>query len=482
MNYSSAIDIFILLPAIVAACCLLDLRRLAGAKFWLVLLLGLFLLVRSGDRLDIAAFLVSALIINFLSAGLIVRATHPARKLALLWIGLGANVLWLSWFKYGAGLMPLLTPLLATYLPLDPARVPVSHLPLGLSFYTISQCIYLVDVFQGSSRRLDLKEHALCASFFPSFSAGPIFRYNKLLQSGAAASMVGLEAIAERVSKGLFLTSIGLAKKMVFSGPFAQIADLCFSHPGQLSALEVIIGACAFSFQLYFDFSGYSDIARGIAQMLGYQLPNNFSSPFKATSVTDFWTRWHICLSQFITSYLFSPFIRSLGKTTPHKAAAVTMIVMVVVGAWHGSGLNFVLFGALHGAALAFLYYWRMSKIKLDKVAARILTFSFIVAAFMVFRADTMSDLGQLMSALAGKNSLFGVTVLLENTRTEDLLILGAIASMGTAISFLCPNSNELVEGTPLNIGSAVYSACALFIAFVFMNSLFLPSFIYKNF
>lgn len=479
MDYGSATEIFILLPVLALVCILLDLSGQFKAKFWLIPILGFALIIRSGHLIDLVSFLFSMLAINFACAYLIDTASQPKQKQRALWVGLAANLAWLCWFKYAGGL----TPFIVSGLQPGPGPIQPGHFPVGLSFYTLSQCMYLIDLFQGGSKRLALQEHALCASFFPSFSAGPIFRYAKVLQAAQAMATAGGAAIAGRVSRGLYLVSIGLAKKLVFSGPFAQFANACFSNAAQLSALEVAIGAAAFSLQLYFDFSGYSDIARGVARMIGFELPNNFNSPFKAASVTEFWTRWHISLSQFITSYLFTPLMRQLGTVTPHKAAFATLVVMTIAGAWHGSGLNFLLFGLLHGSAMGFLYYWRKRKIRINRFLAQALTFVFVIFAFMVFRAESLSNLSDLMAALMGRQSLFGLNVLRDNIlQAREFIILAPVVLLGILIVFLCPNSNQLCERARLNLRSSFYCVQLLFISFIFMNSLFLPSFIYKDF
>jgi len=286
---------FLLLFLPVVALGNLALRRFANARVaqgWLLLAsLGFYAFPRPAHL----PLLVGSIVFNWAIARAMVAQAAPGSRKAFLWIGLGANLALLSSFKY-------VTFFLGHFI-----TVPNWDFPLGISFFTLTQVMYLVDCYQELNRPLSLFDHASVVSFFPYVSSGPIVRAQEIAVQFEAPKL-------ELAGRGLYLFSLGLAKKVVFADTFSAIASAGFSAVGHLSTFEAWAFSLAYTFQIYFDFSGYSDMAVGAAWMLGFDIPQNFKAPYVSQSISEFWQRWHISLSNFITNYLYTPILRSFRK------------------------------------------------------------------------------------------------------------------------------------------------------------------------
>jgi len=277
-------------------------------------------------------------------------------------------------------------------------------IPVGISFTTFRGISYLVDIYRGKVDRASLVDFALFMSFFPYLAAGPIARMSELLPQLKAST----PAREIEVTRALYLIALGLAKKVIIGDFLARsLVDGVFSAPGQYSSLDVVIGIHAYAVQIYCDFSGYSDMAIGVALLLGIVLPVNFDRPYTAASVREFWRRWHITLSTWIRDYLYIPLGGNRrGRWTTYRNVVLTM---VLAGLWHGAGWTFLVWGALHGAALATEHYVadhrrrrgmppRTSGI-LGSLVGRLLTFEFVVFAWIFFRAGSLGAAGEIIAA-----------------------------------------------------------------------------------
>ncbi|MBO4899887.1 MAG: MBOAT family protein [Lachnospiraceae bacterium] len=222
-------------------------------------------------------------------------------------------------------------------------------LPLGISFFTFQQIGYLVDIYRRDEVKPAFVDYALFVSFFPQLVAGPIVSGREMMPQ--FATIAGRRPDPERIGRGLTLFVLGLAKKVLIADAFGRAVDSGYSQIGTIGGLDSFLVMIWYTLQLYYDFSGYCDMAMGLAGMLGFDLPLNFDSPYKAHNIVDFWRRWHMTLTRFFTRYVYIP----LGGSRVSKARTIVNILIVyfLSGLWHGAGWNFVLWGMLHGIAYA---------------------------------------------------------------------------------------------------------------------------------
>ena len=275
-------------------------------------------------------------------------------------------------------------------------------LPLGISFFTFQQISYLIDRGRGRAPAYALRDYALYVTFFPQLIAGPIVRHDEIIgQFAADPRRAGLD---ERLARGGALLIIGLVKKVFLADPLAAIADPLFSavagDGGALSLVDAWIATGAFGGQIYFDFSGYSDMAIGLGLLFGFALPYNFDAPYRARSIRDFWRRWHMTLSRFLRDYLYIPL--GGGHHGPGRRFAAVMTTMLLGGLWHGAGWTFVVWGGMHGLALAVNQTWRRFGSALPGWLAWAATFLFVMVAWVPFRAESFAAAGHLFATMAG--------------------------------------------------------------------------------
>jgi alginate O-acetyltransferase complex protein AlgI len=284
-------------------------------------------------------------------AGLVIagEAGKTRRARIALVLSLCSNLGLLGFFKYfnfGADSFDALV----NWIGMPALRLDVAlkiTLPLGISFYTFQSMSYTIDVYRGAAKPVrNFVDFACFVSMFPQLVAGPIIRFSEV-----ADQLRSRTHTVAKFARGVAFLSLGLAKKVLLANPCGKVADLAF-EAGSLSALDAWYGAVAYAFQIYFDFSGYSDMAIGLGLMLGFMFAKNFDSPYRATSITDFWRRWHISLSTWLRDYLYVP----LGgnRKGPRRTYVNLFIVMLLGGLWHGAAWNFVVWGGLHGVLLAF--------------------------------------------------------------------------------------------------------------------------------
>ena len=275
-------------------------------------------------------------------------------------------------------------------------------LPVGISFYTFMAISYVVDAYRGEFEPTTLEKFAAYLSFFPHLVAGPIVRPGELIPQ------IDKPRDPRRVdtSRAFYLIATGLFKKVVIANYLASsIVDEVFAAPGQHSSLEILIAVYAYAVQIYADFSGYTDIAIGIALLLGFTFPQNFDSPYAAVSVQDFWRRWHMTLSRWLRDYLYIPLGGSRGSTL--LTYRNLMLTMLIGGLWHGAAWTFVVWGGIHGTALA-VERWRRERrgaaSRVDapggRAGARILTFNFVCLAWIFFRADSFGAAWEMIAGL----------------------------------------------------------------------------------
>lgn len=458
MLFNSYIFLFAFLPVTWAGYFLLSRRRLTlGANAWM-LFASLFFY--GWWDIKYVPLILGSILFNYTIGGLMIAHDEQKKTLvsrrALLLAGLAVNLLFLGWFKYTDFFIANLNAVAGTHLPLLKIV-----LPLGISFFTITQIAFLVDVYEGLVEERKLLNYALFVTFFPHLLAGPILHHKEMMpQFDRTRNKV---VNYTHLYLGLCLFFIGLFKKVILADTFAGWSTAGFDLAPQLNFFEAWLASFSYTFQLYFDFSGYSDMAVAIGWMFNIELPINFNSPYKATSIIDFWRRWHITLSNFITTYLYTPMVRSFKRITFGKSMAAIFIAMFISGVWHGAGWTFIIWGTLHGAALVVNHWWRKFKIKMPPVLAWLLTFGFVNLAFVFFRAKSLDAAWKVFKGMLGLNGvmlhhslgkhplvakLSGVGVSfgswLTNIGGSDQTYIYALC--GFAIVLWAPNSMQLVE------------------------------------
>ena len=321
------------------------------------------------------------------------RAEAPRRRNLLLTISLAGNLGILCFFKYYDFFVLSFNDLLAAFqVPINTATLGII-LPLGISFYTFQTMSYTIDVYR---REIPAEKRLInflaFVSFFPQLVAGPIERARHLLPQFERTLVVTVPMIRQ----GVWLVIWGLFKKVVIADNIAPLVEIAFDHPAP-GALLVILGAVAFALQIYGDFSAYSDIARGIALFLGFDLMWNFNLPYTATNLREFWARWHISLSTWLRDYLYIPLGGNRG--TLYRTCRNLAITMLLGGLWHGARWNFVLWGAWHGLGLIALRLIG-PRFKLPRIAGWFLTMSFVLFGWLLFRATSLNEIIRLTTEL----------------------------------------------------------------------------------
>jgi alginate O-acetyltransferase complex protein AlgI len=364
-----------------------------------IVLVGCSLLFYGSGEPRFIFLICSSILVNYsLGAWLQTGSRSNRIRRLILTLGVGGNLALLAYFKYADFLIENTYSLLGW----TPTSLGVA-LPLAISFFTFQQISYIVDAEQRRCGGEGLLNYTFFVSFFPQLIAGPIVRHDEFfaqIREGWLARERGRDLLA-----GLSMLAIGLFKKVIIADGIAPLAEAVFGiEASSLTGLEAWVGTLAFTFQIYFDFSGYSDIAIGLARCFGIVLPLNFNSPYAADSIIDFWRRWHITLSRFLRDYLYVPlcgnrrgFPRQLGNL---------MTVMLLGGLWHGAGWNFVIWGGLHGLYLSVNHLWRRSfgrssPTLLKRTAGRILAFSCVVVAWVFFRAESATHAFEILELMA---------------------------------------------------------------------------------
>ncbi len=276
-------------------------------------------------------------------------------------------------------------------------------LPLAISFFTFQQIAYLIDSYKQETKEYDFLNYSLFVTFFPQLIAGPIVHHKEMMPQFSKLNNKFINY--KNISVGIFIFSIGLFKKIIIADTFAIYANYGFNTSQPLDILESWITSLSYTFQLYFDFSGYTDMAIGLALLFNIILPINFNSPYKALNIQDFWRRWHITLSRFLKDYLYIP----LGgnRHGDIRTYSNLLITFILAGVWHGAGWTFIFWGFLHGIALIIHRVWsKVLRFSISKVFAWFITFNFINIAWVFFRANEWNDAIRILSGMIGLNGI----------------------------------------------------------------------------
>jgi alginate O-acetyltransferase complex protein AlgI len=420
MLFSSSIFVFLFLPVTLLGFQVLGRFGRNAVFSWLSLMSFVFYGYWNPKYL---LLLGGSILINFAASKLIVRARGNERLQSIYLVAtVILNLLLLVWFKY-------LFPVVDFFHNVGLLRHSWGSviLPLGISFFTFTEIAYLIDLKEGIVEDQDLLSYVLFVTFFPHLIAGPIIHHAEMMPQFAKRHRGGLDA--NDMSLGISWFCMGLAKKVLIADRAAPIADAFYSHSRDYGTGAAWLGVLAYAIQLYFDFSGYSDMAIGLARMFSIRFPLNFNSPYKSRGMIEFWQRWHMTLTAYLNVYVYSPIALSIsrmrmnaGKKVSKKAARTldgfsqmvaipVLTTMLVAGIWHGAGLQYICFGLLHGIYITINHAWRVfvpnesrwQKLLPDPVSIAI-TFMAVLVSQVLFRAKSVADAIHILGSLIGRH------------------------------------------------------------------------------
>lgn len=462
MSFNSTLFLFGFLPITVALYYLLALTRLHPLRLPFLILATLGFYARGSAHY--LPLLLSSVLANYLIGVALVRSPRLIGRL-LLWLGVGLNLAALLWFKYA----PAMSQGLSDALGID-IRLAQMALPLAISFYTFQQIGHLIDLWRGRIEPPKALQYFAFILFFPQILSGPISLSREMVPQ--LAKRPERRGVPADLLAGLSIFAFGLFKKTVIADTFALWTGPMFeaaaggAHPGAAAAWG---GALAYTLQIYFDFSGYSDMAIGVARMFGILLPLNFHSPLRSRSIVELWRRWHITLGRFVQTYIFQPLAvpltrfasdRNLGEkgTMLVSTLAPTMLSMLIIGLWHGANWTFLLFGAMQGAYMVTNEAWsefkRRRKLRKDadhplwrRIAATVATMLAFALASVPFRSDDLATTGRIFAGMAWLNGpgawdKWPVLVPLGAWGLYPLLLAGFVAV------YVWPNTQQIMERT----------------------------------
>ena len=486
MLFNSYIFIFAFLPITFFIYFYLNSKRLTEAGKAFLVLSSLFFY--SWWNIAYLPIILVSILFNYL-VGLSLSKnkehTELSKKL-LLTFGIIANVSLLGYFKYAdffIGNINLVTD----------GHIPLLHLafPLAISFFTFQQIAYLVDSYRGETKEYDFLNYANFVTFFPQLIAGPIVHHAEMMPQFAKTR--NKVKNYRNIAMGLFIFSMGLFKKVVIADTFAVWATQGFDVAEKLNLVEAWATSLSYTFQLYFDFSGYTDMAIGAALLFNIKLPINFNSPYKATNIQDFWRRWHITLSRFLRDYVYIP----LGGNREGNFRTYNnlMATFIIGGIWHGAGWTFVFWGFLHGIAMIIQRAWEQFGFKMNTILAWFITFNFINIAWVFFRAKEWDDAIKVLSSMFNLDNVllpeFFASKLLLNQYGIKLgggwlsAITGNIWTLvwlfcGFILILLCNNSMQKLEKFKVNYKTVFFAGILFISAILSLDKV--SEFLYFNF
>jgi alginate O-acetyltransferase complex protein AlgI len=438
-----------------------------------------------------ALVLICSVVFNYAFGSAISAAdqqTEKKRKILFI-AAVAANIFFLGFFKYSNFFLDNVNAIFATQI-----RTLHILLPIGISFYTFMQIAWLTDIYRSGGFRYDFLSYCLYVTFFPYVISGPIAYHTEVISQ--MHSEKARRFNKANLCRGLFIFSIGLIKKTVIADTLALIADGGFGASGMLTFTEAWLTSLSYTMQLYFDFSGYTDMAIGIALIFNIDLPANFNSPYKSLDIREFWRRWHMTLSRFLRDYIYIP----LGgnRHGEYRTLASLILTFLIGGLWHGAAWTFVFWGFLHGAALCVHRLWLKTGIRMNKVIAWFLTFNFINVAWVFFRAPDFNDALKILKGMAGLNGILVSPNLAGSPFWQQMTVIGIrfgewrtnLPNAETPVYFFCillipfvlitRNSNELLKNFSPNWKNALAVSLMIVMGLLLLNET--SSFLYFNF
>lgn len=426
MVFSSTIFLFLFLPL------LLLVYFFSPNRVKNSILLTASLVFYAWGEMFFTSLMVFSILANYIFGRLI--ESKPFRRKHFLALGVACNLFLLGFFKYANFLVDNVNTVLA-HLNMALIELQPVHLPLGISFFTFQAISYLVDVYRKKNpAQKNILNLGLYISLFPQLIAGPIVRYNTI-----AGQLVARTVTLSSLEAGITRFVFGLAKKLLLANPLGEVADKIFLLPAdQIPALIAWTGILSFTLQIYFDFSGYSDMAIGLGRMFGFTFPENFNYPYIAGSVREFWRRWHISLTTWLRDYLYIP----LGGNRASDARVMLnlLTVFVLCGLWHGASWNFLIWGLWHGLFLS-LERTSFGKLlsNLPKLTANAYALLVVVAGWVFFRLQNFSDAMHYLSSMAGNNGFTTSLYPVQLYMTNEALLAGIAGTvLATPVFTLC--------------------------------------------
>lgn len=491
MLFNSYIFILFFLPCTLISYYLLNhFRRETAANFVLV---AMSLWFYAYFHISYLTVIAGSILFNFLLSRLLLRCGSTGRGVLSGWIlagGILGNIAVIFYFKYFDFFLENVNALTHSSFQLKNILM-----PLGISFFTFQQISYLVDSRRGETKGYSFLDYCLFVTFFPQLIAGPIVTHEEMIPQFKDRSRKRFDQ--EYFARGLYCFAAGLGKKVLLADALGLGADWGFAHPGELTALDTVLVSLLYTFQLYFDFSGYCDMACGIANMFHIDLPVNFDSPYKALSVADFWRRWHMTLGRFFRKYLYFPLGGS--KRGGLRTALNLMAVFLVSGLWHGANWTFVLWGGLHGAASVLYRWFRGLWDRFPKAVRWAVQFVFLDVGWMLFRSDSVADFGVMLQNLVTKDwnavspQLSASFDILEYTYLRDhisalgelaarisWLPLAALLGLAAGITFLTENVCRRSREMELTLSRALW--CVVLLVWSVISLSGVTIFLYFNF
>lgn len=448
MTFNSYSFIFVFLPLIATIYFVIN-------KYFPAKWARLFLLISSLSFMSLwnvyfSAVLIFSVLFNYALGSVLsnaIKILNSRRKKFVFITAIAGNILLLGIFKYSNFFLGSINSLFSVKLGLLDLI-----LPIGISFYTFMQIAWLTDIYRHGGFRYNFVTYCLYVTFFPYVISGPIAYHKEIIPQleSEKASKFNIDNLC----RGIFIFSIGLFKKTAIADTLAIIANGGFDASSALSFTEAWLTSLSFTMQLYFDFSGYTDMAIGIALIFNIDIPANFDSPYKSLDIREFWHRWHITLSRFMRDYIYIPLG---GNRSGETQTLINLLLTFLIGGlWHGASWTFVFWGFLHGSALVMHRLWMKAGFHLNKVFAWIVTFNFVNIAWIFFRAKNFTDALNILKSMTGLNGIVLPSNLANNPLLQKLTVVGI--SFGKLITYL-PDT-----------GALVYYLCIILIPFVLLT------------
>ncbi len=482
MLFNSYEYIFLFLPVSLIVYFILNYRKLTlASKIWLVLASLFFYGWWNPKYLPL---IIGSILFNYAVGRLLAKGGRgPGLRKTALALGIAGNLGLLAYFKYTDFFISNIN-------QLSGVNVPLMHivLPLGISFFTFTQIAYLADTYSGMVTEYGLINYSLFVTFYPHLLAGPIIHHVEMMPQFDRIKNKVLNY--KNLSLGLFLISLGLFKKVIIADRFAIYADNGYSHAHLLNFLEAWITTLSYSLQIYFDFSGYTDMAIGSALLFNIRLPINFNSPYRALHIQDFWRRWHITLSRFLRDYIYIP----LGgnRVSEPRVYGNLVITFLIGGLWHGAGWTFVLWGGGPGLAIVGHRWGKSFGIALPRILAWFLTFNFVNFAWIFFRAKDVHDAIYVIKGMLGLNGVLlpaGLAPMFSFLMSSGVkfgkgdwdITIAAFLLIFLILSILFKNSNQMLDNFNPSVANLGFTVILL-VTSVFTLGSVRSQFIYFNF
>jgi alginate O-acetyltransferase complex protein AlgI len=452
MLFNSHFYIFIFLPLSAVIYFLLNrFKFIMGGRLFLI---ASSLLFYGWTHPAYVPLLLGSICFNYLIARSItspISGVFWASKNVRLVLGVSGNILLLSYFKYADFFITSLNLAAGTQVQL--LRL---VLPAGISFFTLNQIGYLVDSWRGTIKEHRLLSYVQFVSFFPYILAGPIVRYGEVAPQLSCLNNNLFDY--KNISEGVYLFFIGLFKKVVLADTLAVWANNGFDSVVTLTLVEAWVTSLSYTLQLYFDFSGYTDMALGTALIFNVKVPVNFNSPYKALDIQEFWRRWHMTLGRYMRDYVYIP----LGgnRVSQIHILGNLMITFLIIGIWHGAGLTFIVWGCMHGAAMISQRLWKRSHIIMPRPVAWFLTFNFVNGAWIFFRAKNFAG-------FQGYGVRFGEVV--GSIGGNDRTFIWIISLLLICLFF--KNSNEMAQNFKPNVFRLIFISLVAVLAILHVSS-----------